>query len=505
VTFLGAALTPGGSPFVVVSVLLQYAGIPIPAEPALIIAGSMVSGSGMDAVHLVASTLVVILAADALWFVLGRHLGRRLLSFISRRSPAVGIFVAGLERRSSTPHGGIGPLHAGRWFAAGDLKTLVALKLLPGFPMLAPAIAGAIGIKVSAFFLFDVIVTTAWSALSIGAGMLFSKHVDRALTALAGIGRWGGLLGAALLGAYLIQNRGRSLGRAWRDRKPPQLPPRESVGSHAVDSVHAPATFVRHQQPIGCSPAMLAGDDLRTILEKGTVMKTIRIAGTTTTAALSSFLVLAAGRSAVAAPAVAGGASTGEEQQTITAEHAAIPVLPRGFALQLGGGATGFSRQATRDLFGAGGYWDARAIFGSNSYLGAEVAYVGSARNASAVGLAGNPALVSNGAEFDVRANLPIQVTRALRVEPFVFGGLGWSYFQLVNEDSNRSSIKDHANALTVPFGAGASLAYDRFIVDARFTYRTVFDDKLVPMTVGSRDHADLQNWSAGLTLGYEL
>jgi hypothetical protein len=48
-------------------------------------------------------------------------------------------------------------------------------------------------------------------------------------------------------------------------------------------------------------------------------------------------------------------------------------------------------------------------------------------------------------------------------------------------------------------------LTYNHLLVDARFTYRAVFDDKLVPMTGGDRDHADLQNWSAGLTVGYQL
>ena len=90
-------------------------------------------------------------------------------------------------------------------------------------------------------------------------------------------------------------------------------------------------------------------------------------------------------------------------------------------------------------------------------------------------------------------------------VEPFVFGGAGWTYFQVVNEDSNTSSLKQHANALSIPFGTGVSAAFDHFTVDARFTYRPVFDDKLVPQTGGGRDHEDLQNWSAGLTLGYEL
>jgi hypothetical protein len=44
---------------------------------------------------------------------------------------------------------------------------------------------------------------------------------------------------------------------------------------------------------------------------------------------------------------------------------------------------------------------------------------------------------------------------------------------------------------------------YDHFIVDARFTYRAVFDDKLARTT--GDDSLDLQNWAAGLTLGYEL
>ena len=57
---------------------------------------------------------------------------------------------------------------------------------------------------------------------------------------------------------------------------------------------------------------------------------------------------------------------------------------------------------------------------------------------------------------------------------------MGWTYYQLVNEDSNTSNVKDHANALSIPFGAGVSVAYNHFTVDARFTYRSVFDDDLV-------------------------
>jgi hypothetical protein len=203
-----------------------------------------------------------------------------------------------------------------------------------------------------------------------------------------------------------------------------------------------------------------------------------------------------------AAPALAQEGSS--PTPAVSRSLAAIPVVPTGVAFQLGGGVTGFSRQETRDTFGTGGYWDARAIVGNRSFLGAELAYVGSARDATAGGLMGNAGLLGDGAELAVRANLPIERERLL-LEPFVFGGAGWTYYQVVNEDSNTSNIKDHANALSIPFGAGFSAAYDHFTVDARFTYRPVFDDKLVRLTSGDRDHEDLQNWSAGLTVGYEL
>jgi hypothetical protein len=182
---------------------------------------------------------------------------------------------------------------------------------------------------------------------------------------------------------------------------------------------------------------------------------------------------------------------------------AAVPIAPTGLGLQVGGGVTAFSRQSARDDFGTGGYWDARATLGTRSFIGAELAYTGSARDVKSAGLSDDAALLGNGAEAVIRGNLPVQAGN-LRVEPFLFGGVGWTYYQLVkNDGANTSGIKDNANAFVIPFGAGLSAGYDHFIVDARFTYRAVFDDKLVPTS--NDDHLDLQNWSAGLTLGYEL
>jgi hypothetical protein len=179
-----------------------------------------------------------------------------------------------------------------------------------------------------------------------------------------------------------------------------------------------------------------------------------------------------------------------------------VPVAPTGLALQLGGGVTGFTRENARDSFGTGGYWDARAILGSQSFLGAELAYVGSAREVKEPGVSDTGALLGNGAEAVARVNLPL-TAGSVQLTPFAFGGAGWTYYQIVNRDSNTSRMKDNANAFILPFGAGASLTYDHFVIDARFTYRAVFDDDLVP--TGNGDNQDLQNWSAGLMLGYQL
>src|SRR5437879_1578083 len=91
---------------------------------------------------------------------------------------------------------------------------------------------------------------------------------------------------------------------------------------------------------------------------------------------------------AAAAPALAN--TSGNTENVSRSSLSTVPVVPTGLALQLGGGVTGFSRQGARDQFGTGGYWDVRAILGTDSFIGAELAYVGSAREINAAGVSGN-------------------------------------------------------------------------------------------------------------------
>lgn len=200
-------------------------------------------------------------------------------------------------------------------------------------------------------------------------------------------------------------------------------------------------------------------------------------------------------------PLLAAG-SAGAETTGLARRLRDNPVLPQGFAVQAGGGVTGFTGSEARDHLGTGAMFEARAIFGTRSYLGGELAYVGSGSEVSASGLDGNAIMLSNGLEMTGRYSLPLYY-RDLRLAPFLFSGMGYSRLSIVNDTGNASIAKGGANALTMPFGAGFNTGWNGFTADLRFTYRKVIDDDMIK-TPG-QDRVNLANWSAGLTVGYEL
>ena len=178
-----------------------------------------------------------------------------------------------------------------------------------------------------------------------------------------------------------------------------------------------------------------------------------------------------------------------------------VPPSILGMEATVGGGVTGFIDETPRNTATTGGLWEARLMFGSRLPLAVEAAYVGSAQNIDALGLAGNAVLVGNGAEGDLRLNL----TRS-RVQPYLFGGIGWTHYQLSNMSnvSNTSSVLDKDDIGTVPLGAGVAARLGRsFIVDIRGTYRATFNDNL--FRAMSANNNSLQSWGATGRLGFEF
>jgi hypothetical protein len=157
-----------------------------------------------------------------------------------------------------------------------------------------------------------------------------------------------------------------------------------------------------------------------------------------------------------------------------------------------GGGVTDFRDGALRDRLDTGGSWDARLGVGNRFYVGGELGYSGSYR--SFKGSDSN--LLLNGAEAVVRLQAPF-TSGAWLVEPFAFGGIGWNHLAIRNAPAG---LKDSDDIGVVPFGAGVTLGYDRFLLDARFTYRSTFKDDvaLAPGVSAS----DLSHWTVSASVG---
>jgi hypothetical protein len=161
---------------------------------------------------------------------------------------------------------------------------------------------------------------------------------------------------------------------------------------------------------------------------------------------------------------------------------------PYGEYFLLGAGATDFTDSALKDFYDMGLTWDARLGFGSRSFLGLEVAYVGAMRSAAV----GDNDITQHGAEANLRLQYPYVMGPWL-IEPFALGGIGWSRLSI---DNVPGGAEDTDNLGVIPLGAGITVGYGRFLIDGRFTYRATFSEDI---------GEDLQNWAVVGSLGYEF
>lgn len=183
-------------------------------------------------------------------------------------------------------------------------------------------------------------------------------------------------------------------------------------------------------------------------------------------------------------------------------------VTPFGTQLQVGAGYRNFIGSTAQDFTAGGGFWDVRGIVGTRSIIGAELAYTGSNQPIDAIGLSETASLLSNGVEGDLRLNAPIPLSPGgfpVLVEPYALAGIGWQYWNLINEGVNTSSVASDDNILTVPLGVGLSVGLAGFIVDGRLTYRQAFFNDLFGTPTSSFSGASLNQWQAGVNVGFEF
>ncbi|HEY8428434.1 MAG TPA: hypothetical protein VIL20_08680 [Sandaracinaceae bacterium] len=169
-----------------------------------------------------------------------------------------------------------------------------------------------------------------------------------------------------------------------------------------------------------------------------------------------------------------------------------------GVTAMVGGGTEGFVDDNATAFTQVGGGWNVRVGLLSRFLLMPELAYIGSAQDIDAVGLDPNAVLLSNGAEANLRLNILPGV-----LQPYVFAGIGFRHYEIVNADVNTSAIEDSDTIGIVPMGGGLTVRIDNFLLDARGTFRWAFEDQMLTSVVD--EGLGMSTWMAELRLGVEV
>ena len=177
-----------GYAFLFFYVFCVQAGVPIPADPLLVLMGALV-GDGRYSLWL--STIAAsaaALAGDTFWYELGRRRGRPVLALLCRLS---------IEPDTCVRRTEAGFSKRGAW-------TLLFAKFIPGMSLLSMPLAGAIRMPRLRFLLVNGAGCVLWTVTYLLMGKLFHRQIDALSDMLGLFGRRAGVVFCALLAAYIL-------------------------------------------------------------------------------------------------------------------------------------------------------------------------------------------------------------------------------------------------------------------------------------------------------------
>ncbi len=180
-------LTRHGPLVLFLAVFVEQMGVPLPAAPWLLAAGALIGVGKMHGVTAVAAATLGSLAADVIWFYIGRRYGNQVLKVICRLS---------LQRDSCVRR-------TQDVFTRYGMRGVIAAKFIPGLSTLAPPMAGSSGISAARFFFFDGLGSLLYVACFVLGGILFSRQLEQILNALANLGHGALALVIGLAALYI--------------------------------------------------------------------------------------------------------------------------------------------------------------------------------------------------------------------------------------------------------------------------------------------------------------
>ena len=162
-------------------VMLENAGVPVPGETILLIAGYFASQGNFNIalVMLVACTGAVV--GDNIGFALGHHYGRGILLRFGR------FFFLTPKRLE----------HMENYFTRYGNKTILVARFITGLRVFAALLAGASNMKWRVFLVYNVAGAILWSISITLLGYLFGQSLPLLV-------KWVGRSGTILLGGVIV-------------------------------------------------------------------------------------------------------------------------------------------------------------------------------------------------------------------------------------------------------------------------------------------------------------
>ncbi len=186
---LVSLLATQGPAVVFLVTLAARLGAPVPAVPFLVVAGGLaMGGTALNALAIVAASLLGNLLGDGAWFLAGRRWGYGVMRLLCRVSLSADTCVSRSESI------------LGRW---GGLS-LIAAKYVPGVSVVAPPMAGALGMSNTRFLAFETAGALVWTLGYLLLGAVFHSAIRDVLAVLANIGLAATAAGGVLLLAFLV-------------------------------------------------------------------------------------------------------------------------------------------------------------------------------------------------------------------------------------------------------------------------------------------------------------
>jgi membrane protein DedA with SNARE-associated domain/rhodanese-related sulfurtransferase len=181
------ALSQYGLMVVLLNVLLDQIGLPVPAVPTLIIAGAFAASGQLSLGELFVGSVAACLIADSGWYWVGQKYGIRVLKTLCRISLEPDSCVSQTQTRFE------------RW----GVNSLVIAKFVPGLAIIAPPLAGAMRIGWPRFLVLSTLSAALWAGCALLAGVLFRAQIQQLLQTLDQLGSAVVIVGASLLALYI--------------------------------------------------------------------------------------------------------------------------------------------------------------------------------------------------------------------------------------------------------------------------------------------------------------